>query len=124
MRELEQSGHPVITIRFRDAYDIGAEFLRWEIAVAVAGAVLGINPFDEPNVAEAKERTAEVLQETFRGERVPDPGPGALEEDISVYISEPVRRLLEQTSEPLLPSLLGRSLAREGDYFAIMAFIP
>jgi len=124
LRELEQSGHPIVTIRFRDVYDVGAEFLRWEIATAVAGAILGINPFDEPNVAEAKDRTAEVLQDSFRAENIPEPEPGALEENISVYISEPVRRALTSSSAPVLPALLGREVAREDEYFAIMAFIP
>ena len=56
MAALEAAGHPVLRVTTRNDA-LGAEFFRWEFATAVAGAVLGINPFDEPNVAEAKEKT-------------------------------------------------------------------
>jgi transaldolase/glucose-6-phosphate isomerase len=80
-------------ISLGDRYDLGAEFYRWEFATAVAGHVLGINPFDQPDVQAAKDKTAEVLA---AGE--PDVAPrGDLEE------------------------LLGG--AREGDYVAIQAFV-
>jgi hypothetical protein len=59
--ELEAAGHPVVRIELKDRYDIGAEFFRWPFAVAVAGAVLGINPFDQPDVAAAKAGTDAVL---------------------------------------------------------------
>jgi hypothetical protein len=80
-------------LRLGDRYDLGAEFYRWEFATAVAGHVLGINPFDQPDVQAAKDKTSEVLA---AGE--PDLGPrGDLEE------------LLAQ--------------AREGDYVCIQAFV-
>ena len=124
LRALEVAGHPVVRLSLRDRYDLGGEFLRWEIATAVAGAILGINPFDEPNVAEAKERTTEVLQESFRGERIPDPEPGAFEGEISVYMNPRVRELLGRAAgEEPIAWLLGADLGGEGDYFAIMAFI-
>ena len=59
---LEGAGHPVIRIALADPIDIGAEFFRWEVATAIAGAVLGIDPFDQPNVEEAKERTRALLE--------------------------------------------------------------
>ena len=52
---LAGAGHPVITIRLRDPLDLGGEFVRWEIATATAGVLLGVNPFDEPDVAAAKQ---------------------------------------------------------------------
>jgi len=58
---LQADGHPVIRFDLSDPYDLGAEFFRWEVATAVAGAVLAINPFDEPNVAESKANTQRVL---------------------------------------------------------------
>jgi glucose-6-phosphate isomerase len=57
---IAQAGHPVLRISTR-VHSLGAEFFRWEFATAVAGAVLGINPFDEPNVSEAKEKTKAIL---------------------------------------------------------------
>jgi glucose-6-phosphate isomerase len=59
---LEAAGHPVIRIELADPIDIGAEAYRWEVAIAIAGAVLGIDPFDQPNVEEAKQLTRELLE--------------------------------------------------------------
>ena len=58
---LEPAGHPVIRIDLTDPIDLGAEFVRWEVATAIAGVVLGIDPFDQPNVEEAKQLTRDVL---------------------------------------------------------------
>lgn len=60
---LADLGHPVMHLPFVDRYSIGAECFRWEFAIAVAGKVLGINPFDQPNVEAAKKAAAKVLQE-------------------------------------------------------------
>ncbi len=60
---LEAAGHPVIRIGIADPIDLGAEFVRWEVATAIAGAVLGIDPFDQPNVEEAKQLTRQVLED-------------------------------------------------------------
>jgi hypothetical protein len=60
---LAAAGHPVVELPYTDPFDVGAEVFRWEWATCLAGAVLGINPFDQPNVAEAKAATARVLAE-------------------------------------------------------------
>jgi len=60
---LEGAGHPLIRIDVSDPIDLGGEFVRWEVATAIAGAVLGIDPFDQPNVEEAKEFTRKLLEE-------------------------------------------------------------
>ena len=59
---LADAGHPVLRLTLGGVHDLGAEFLRWELATAVAGWVLGINPFDQPNVEESKDNTARVLE--------------------------------------------------------------
>ena len=105
LERIEAAGHPTITLTLRDRLDLGAEFLRWEIAVAVAGAVMGINPFDQPNVQESKENTARVLAEYERR--------GALPRVSEVRPGEP-------GLEEGLAKLLSR--AREGSYFSIMAY--
>ena len=64
---LADAGHPVIRLTMGDVHDLGAEFLRWELATAVAGWVLGINPFDQPNVEESKANTARVLEGVVDG---------------------------------------------------------
>ena len=58
---LQSAGHPVVRIPYSDPYQLGDEFFRWEFATAVAGHVLSINPFDQPNVQEAKDATARIL---------------------------------------------------------------
>jgi transaldolase/glucose-6-phosphate isomerase len=83
-------------IRLEKPLDLGADFYRWEFATAVAGSVLGINPFDQPNVQEAKDRTLEVLSGHGRG-LTPDMAEGGLVELLAA--------------------------ARPGDYIAILAFI-
>jgi glucose-6-phosphate isomerase len=67
---LEAAGHPVIRIELADPIDLGGEFVRWEVATAIAGAVLGIDPFDQPNVEEAKNLTRDVLARAGRGEPI------------------------------------------------------
>ena len=91
---LEGAGHPVERIELADVYDLGAEFYRWEFATAVAGSILGINPFDQPNVQSAKDQTDRVLQEGGGDEFA---GEGSLDELLSA--------------------------AEPGNYLAIMAFI-
>ena len=63
LERIKSSGQPVVTIELQDHYDLGAEFFCWEFATAVAGAILGINPFDQPNVQAAKDATERLLQE-------------------------------------------------------------
>lgn len=60
---LMRQGHPVMTLNLRDSYDLGSEFFRWEYATAVAGHLLGIHPFDQPNVQESKNNTNRVLSQ-------------------------------------------------------------
>src|SRR5262245_32779816 len=64
---LEDAGHPVIRIDVADPIDLGAEAVRWEVAIAIAGAVLGIDAFDQPNVEEAKQLTRNLLEQGGRG---------------------------------------------------------
>ncbi len=71
---LARAGHPVLSYRLTDAYDLGGEFVRWEIATAVAGGILEINPFDQPNVQESKDNTRRLLAEHASAGRLPDPG--------------------------------------------------
>lgn len=58
---LARQGHPVVTLKLHDRYDLGGEFFRWEYATAIAGHLLGIHPFDQPNVQESKDNTSRVL---------------------------------------------------------------
>ncbi|MFN2606459.1 MAG: bifunctional transaldolase/phosoglucose isomerase [Acidimicrobiales bacterium] len=77
---LADAGHPVVELPYTDRFDVGAEVLRWELATALAGALLGINPFDQPNVAESKANTNSVLQEWEGSGELPDPGAESIDD--------------------------------------------
>lgn len=127
VRALEAAGHPVINCNIPDAYALGREFLRWEIATATIGAALGINPFDEPNVQESKENTLEVLEGYARDSELPSVEPLAEGNGTSVFADSATSAALRQsatgndTADFLAAHL--RS-AKSGDYVAIMAYIP
>lgn len=70
--KIQAAGQPLVTLELEDHYDLGAEFYRWEFAVAVAGAILKINPFDQPDVQSAKEATNHVLEAYRKSGRLPD----------------------------------------------------
>jgi len=103
---LAKAGHPIVTLKMSDPMAIGAEFFRWEYAIAVAGAILGINVFDQPNVQEAKDLTKKVLSEG----NPPTVGQGIRWAGQS-----------GATLEAAIQSLLGQ--VRAGDYVALLAFI-
>ncbi len=111
---LEEAGQPVIRIRLRDEWDIAAEFFRWEVATALAGAELGINPFDEPNVQESKDNTNRLLGEFKKDHRLPEQEASATDQMLAAfgYDSPTVREAAEQFLDEV----------GVGNYLAIMAF--
>ncbi len=114
---LAASGHPVVTIQMDGPLDLGQEFFRWEIATATAGAILGINPFDQPNVQESKDNTNRLLGVVETRGRLPDEHPALVEGPLSLYT--------DAASDPTVAAALGRFLsqARPGDYVALMAYL-
>jgi transaldolase/glucose-6-phosphate isomerase len=125
---LEAAGHPVVRIRVADPIDLGAEFIRWEVATAIAGAVLGIDPFDQPNVEEAKERTRALLERhgDGRDRRATDAAaatPIATSEGVALFGDAPLR--LSAGGDHTLAGELRRHLARRrpNAYLSIQAFI-
>ena len=86
LEALAQAGHPVLTFRMHDALDLGQEFYRWEMAVAVASAVIGINPFDQPNVQAAKTATDKLMKAVEEQGHLPEAGqPTATENGVAYY---------------------------------------
>ncbi len=73
MDAVASAGHPVMRLALQDRYDLGGEFFRWEFATAVAGTILGVHTFDQPDVQEAKDRTARLLGGHWRSDRPPPP---------------------------------------------------
>lgn len=111
--------HPVLAIELDDLLDEGQEMLRWELATAVAGSVLGVDPFDQPNVQEAKDDTARLLASVREGGALPEPPLVHTEGPLSATASP----------APRSPGLQGalRELFRDaspGDYAAILAYLP
>ena len=106
-----------------DPLDLGAEFVRWEVATAAAGIVLGIDPFDQPNVQESKDATRELL-ETFRSRgSLPQPGPLVSEPGISVTADPGPLGDTPVTVDGAVRQLL--DLLEPGrDYLAILAYLP
>jgi transaldolase/glucose-6-phosphate isomerase len=113
---LVAAGHPVVTIPLRDPYDLGGEFFRWEFATAVAGAVLGVNPFDEPNVQESKDNTNRILETLAAEGRLPEPAPEVRDGDLAVSGAPGAT-----AGEALATFLRG---VRRGDYLALTAYLP
>jgi glucose-6-phosphate isomerase len=119
------AGHPVIRIDVADPIDLGAECFRWEVATAVAGAVLGIDPFDQPNVEEAKELTRKVLAGVSGGEEPAAPA-APLVSDAETGLSLHGDAALRLTDgDPSMSGELARHLARRkpNAYLALQAFI-
>jgi glucose-6-phosphate isomerase/transaldolase/glucose-6-phosphate isomerase len=119
------AGHPVILLELADPIDIGAEMFRWEFATAIAGAVLGIDPFDQPNVEEAKELTRKVLAGASDGEEPPAPAPPiAADEEtgLTLHGDAPLRLT---AGDSTVVGELARHLARRkaNAYLCLQAFI-
>ncbi|WP_210520008.1 bifunctional transaldolase/phosoglucose isomerase [Hymenobacter terricola] len=86
LEALKQAGHPVITLLMNGAFDLGQEFFRWEMATAVAGAVFGINPFDQPNVQAAKTATDKLMKAVEADGKLPEGDqPAASENGVDYY---------------------------------------
>jgi transaldolase/glucose-6-phosphate isomerase len=128
LNALAAAGHPVIRISLHDTLDLGQEFFRWEVATATAGALLDIDPFDQPNVQESKDNTNRLLQQ-FRAQGKFDEEAPALEADgIQLYCNPQIRASLEEAQgresdspEGFLAAFLNHH--REGDYVALLAYL-
>ena len=117
LHALEAAGHPVLRLTTR-IDGLGAEFFRWEFATAVAGAVLGINPFDEPNVAEAKDKTKALLSTFASARKLPQPDPVASDGSASVFSS----RFSGQAPAAVVRSAIDS--LQPGDYVAFLSYLP
>lgn len=115
---LAAAGHPVVYRELSELYDLGAEFFLWEFATAVAGWCLGINPFDQPNVQEAKDATKELLTRFERHGRLEERSEIASDDLITIYGNEELKA--ESVIEALRAHL---ATIRPGDYIAFLNYI-
>lgn len=111
-KDLAERGYPILTIFMQDTYQLGAMFLLWEIATAAAGAILAIDPFDQPNVQEAKTLTKNVLAKLEAG-------------DIPAEVSAPILVSSDIADEVKLDTLAQDlySLLESNDYVAILPYV-
>jgi glucose-6-phosphate isomerase len=110
LAELSAAGHPVVRIAVESKIDLGGEFVRWEVATALSAIVLGIDPFDQPNVEEAKANTREVLARFEGGRSAPAGGGGDL-------VSAADETALAAALEAALPAL------KPNGYVSIQAYV-
>lgn len=105
VEKLRRAKHPVMQINLRDAYDLGAEFLRWEIATAIVSWFIKVNPFDQPNVQEAKDITKKILGNAANGIPPADPSVPVDRRDFLTRLNLHLKQI------------------KKGDYVALNAFI-
>ena len=126
---LEKAGNPVVRITVSDTYSLGQEFFRWEIATAVAGSILGINPFNQPDVEASKIVTKQLTSEYESTGSLPPEKPILEEAGFKLFTDEKNAAALARAagagSDGLLKNYLRAHLARlgAGDYFAVLGYV-
>lgn len=126
LKDIEDSGHPIISIELENIYAITKEFFRWEFATAVAGAIMGINPFNQPDVESAKIEARKITDEYERSGSLPDEKPFFEENGIALFSSDAyAKQLTDVIDEKTLANYLEAHLwnLEENDYFAILAYV-
>ena len=112
---LRDAGHPIIDKPLSDLYQLAGEFLEWEFATAVAGSVIEINPFDQPNVQESKDITKKFVKEVEEKGSLPEETPNAIEGDKAAFGG--TGSTLDETLSNFLSSV------KPGDYICLQAYL-
>jgi transaldolase/glucose-6-phosphate isomerase len=120
---LEKDGLPVVRISVKNTYNIGQEFFRWEIATAVAGSIIGINPFNQPDVEASKIETRKLTSEYEKTGKLPPESPFLETEGIKLYADE--RNTAALKNSKTLADALKFHLDRinANDYFGVLAYV-
>jgi glucose-6-phosphate isomerase len=124
---IEAAGHPVIHIEISDLYEIFGQFFTWEVATAVAGSVMGINPFNQPDVESAKIETRALTEAYEKTGTLPEREPVLVDGGIGIYATEAYADTLKFAAPAAtLAGYLRAHLSQihAGDYFAVLAFLP
>jgi hypothetical protein len=114
LKRLEAVGHPVIRHKLESPLDLGAEFYLWEFATAVAGALLGIDPFDQPNVQESKDNTRRLLAQFEKDGTLPENVPGVTRISLANGMGAEQEKALETFVQQVRPH----------DYISIQQYLP
>lgn len=127
LEDLERAGHPLIRIELESLYHIAQEFFRWEFATAVAGSVMEINPFNQPDVESAKVEARKLTEEYEQTGSLPGESPFFEEGGVALYSDDANVKALKEVvgDEATLASYLKAHISRIGpsDYFALLAYI-
>ncbi|HEY6050387.1 MAG TPA: transaldolase, partial [Thermoanaerobaculia bacterium] len=128
VQALAEAGHPVLRWELPSPYALGGEFLRWEIATAVMGAVLEVDPFDEPNVTESKEKTKELLAQAASSGRLPPQEPALRGGGLALFCSREHAAALRKAAgdkgrNPAQWIAAHLALGKPGDYVALLAYL-
>ncbi len=120
---LERAGRPVVRFRLHDAYDLGGQIFLWEMATAVAGRRLGLNPFDQPNVEAAKALARDMVAAYHERGPLPEEVPTAEADGLAIYSGLPYGGEGEQDTgvSEILRGFLGQ--AEPGSYLALQAYL-
>ena len=124
---IEAAGHPVVTIEIADLYEIFGQFFTWEVATSVAGSVMGINPFNQPDVESAKIETRALTAAYEETGKLPAREPVLEGEGFKLYATEAYAATLKAAAPAgTLAGYLRAHLSQihEGDYFAALAYLP
>lgn len=121
LRRLARAGHPVVRFDLSDGYDLGAQFFLWEMATAVAGHLLDIQPFDQPNVESAKILARRMVAAYQESGSLPAETTAFSDGTTDVFGSWPATRRLPQTAGDVLADFLRQ--VEPGDYLALQAYI-
>ena len=124
LQKLADAGHPVVEIVLDNALDLGREFFRWEFATAVAGAVIGIDPFNQPDVEASKIVTKKLTSEYESTGKLPPETPILTSDGIAVYADAVNAKALGSPTDlaGAIKGLLDQ--VKPGDYFAVLGYIP
>jgi transaldolase/glucose-6-phosphate isomerase len=123
---LEKAGHPVVRIALPNVHALGQEFFRWEIATAVAGSIIGIDAFNQPDVEASKVETRKLTSEYEATGKLPSEAPFFEGNGIKLFADEKNAAALRGAVDAKLKDYLKAHLARlsAGDYFALLGYLP
>ena len=124
---LVSAGRPVVRIDVPDVYALAGEFFRWEIATAVAGAVMGINPFDQPDVEASKIETRKLTDDVEKTGHLPAEAPIVADSSLRLFTDAFNAELLSALADDASPAAWIRAQLdrlKAGDYLALLAYVP
>jgi hypothetical protein len=126
LEAIESAGHPVIRIVIHDLYQLGQVLFQWEIATAVVGSVIQINPFNQPDVEASKIVTRQLIDAFEKNGSLPPETPILQQFGLKLFADPVNAAAIKKRSNPTLGGMIRVHIDRiqPGDYFALLAYIP